>query len=264
MNPPPGSPFPPPEPSQASTGTPHADHHPQTRDIPHSATYHGGAQHPHHAPCHPPHHPVQYPHYRGSYSDSLARPSWWSGWTAWPAPGSMHPAPPPPPPATLMHAGAVGGGGSHYPPPPASFPYQEDRRYRAYYDRCYRRGRRGPRLFPILAFGAIVFFATRHYTRRQQQHERERYMSEVGIGPMSSASSPPWEQRREQRGRPWHWHDRGQQTRRQSQAEKPEASEDEQPPQKTNEEVWAEQWAKATGRLPKVDKPKHDDAPKWV
>lgn len=130
------------------------------------------------------------------------------------------------------------------------------------YRTCYRRGR-GPRLFPLLAVGAIVFFATKHHYTRRREEDRERYLSS------SSSSAGPWAQQWERRAPgPWHWHDRERARAAEPAKTTPGAPAVVEEPQQTHDEMWAEQWAKAMGRVPPAEKQQQRGAgaegEKWV
>lgn len=165
------------------------------------------------------------------------------------------------------HAGAAA-----LPPPHPSLPYEPYHQQRIYRT-CYRRSR-GPRLFPVLAFGAIVFFATKHHYMRREQ-DRERYMRSVvqdGSTPPTSSSRLHWDHRAPG---PWHWgHDLDRECQR-ARAEPAKTTtgtaavgEEARQQRQTHDEMWAEQWAKAMGRVPPAEKQQQRGAgaegEKWV
>ncbi|GAA5982101.1 hypothetical protein JCM10908_004742 [Rhodotorula pacifica] len=239
-------------PHNAAAGSPAP--HPQPHAMPHSAQASMSSSYPHaQVPppqgTQPPHfatqgahsayaplYPAQY-HHHGSYLDSFARPRWWS-WSHSFAPPPVNPPPPPAVPSGVAYAA-----GGHLPPPP-----HEYHMYRAY-NRYYHR-RRGPRVLPFLAVGAVVFFTARHFAHRDREQERERFMARFeggGVEPSSSTLASAWSERSERRCGPWNRHDHHHHHPRRPATETEQIQSEEK--QQTHEEMWAEQWAKAMGRV---------------
>lgn len=122
---------------------------------------------------------------------------------------------PPYPPYHEPHPYATGPG-SHPPVPPSDpalrsswrgGPYGPENPYAWHSQRaygCYRRGR-GPRFLPLVAVGAVVFLATRHY---HQQHHHQRAAGDPDREQTESAGfagercGPAWRRWRDERPAP--------------------------------------------------------------